>query len=200
MDTGCRDPPQQFPDGRAGHPLGAQVLASELQQQGGCVVLEGPGEQKVVEHFQRSRGGRRPAQPVQDLPQVLGAGAVLPAAVAGQRGRVDIQLVGEPVDRGGRSGGHVVGDEAEPGQGGKLQRQPEPVARPAVLGDQPPPGVGVEAEEGGEVFGPDVARIARQLRELGVGQHSHRHGGLVPRGSRVSGTTLTRAALGCGSE
>src|SRR5450759_1169215 len=54
--------------------------------------------------------GWPPVQPVEDLPQVLGASPVPAPAVAGEHGRVQPQLVGEAMHRGDRRRGQLVRD------------------------------------------------------------------------------------------
>lgn len=94
---------------------------------------------------------------------MIAAGAVLPAAVVGQAGRVDVELVGQAVHSGRRRAGQVIGDEAKPGQGAVLQAGTELVGGPPVLVNQPPPIILGQGEVGDEVLGGDLGREARQL-------------------------------------
>ncbi len=71
--AGGGHPTHERVDGRADHPLGPQVVARELDQQRGTVVLEGPGQEEVVEALQLASPCRPPAQAFQHLPQVVPA-------------------------------------------------------------------------------------------------------------------------------
>src|SRR5664280_812813 len=68
-----------------GHP--ASAFGARLERKGAP-----PGDQR----------GWPPVQPVEDLPQVLGASPVPALAVAGEHGRVQPQLVSEAMHRGDR--------------------------------------------------------------------------------------------------
>jgi hypothetical protein len=79
----------------AHHPFGPQVVAGELDQQRGAVVLEGPGQEEVVEGLQLPGAGAAPAEAPQHLSEVVPADPVLPAAVGGEGAGFDPEVVGE---------------------------------------------------------------------------------------------------------
>src|SRR5664280_1993267 len=76
-----------------GHP--ASEFGARLERKGAP-----PGDQR----------GWPPVQPVEDLPQVLGASPFPAPAVAGEHGRVQPQLVSEAMHRGDRRHGQLVRD------------------------------------------------------------------------------------------
>ncbi len=184
--------------GRADHPLCPQPVTGQLQQHTRRVVLQGSGEEELVEQLAFPAGTPAPAQPSQHLRPVLTAGAALPAAVGRQQIRcrlsIDRQGGGQAHKRGRRTARRVVGNPAQPRQRAQLDRGAEPVLV-AVESGQPRQVVRGEREERDQVLGGDLIRPAAEPGELGVGQEPNRHEARYPRRSQPDKTTQ-RSPLG----
>jgi hypothetical protein len=139
-------------------------------------VLQGPGEEEVVEGFELAPARAAPVEAGEDLPQVLGAGPFLPAAIVGDRADIYAELGGQALHRRLRGAAQVVGHETEPRQSAELEGEPEPVRRPPMLPPQPGQVLSLQAEERDQVVVVDLGRISRQPGQLGVGEKPGGHG------------------------
>ena len=138
-------------------------------------MLQSPIGQEVFQPLDVDRSGCPPAQAVQHLPEVFGAGPLLPSPVVGEHTGIDTELLGEPVHGSRRDSRQVIGYEAKPGKGTQLNRQAQPVGLPAMVFHHPAAITGLQGEVGDEVLSGDISREARQLGQLGVAQKPGRH-------------------------
>src|SRR5664280_185923 len=124
-----------------GHP--ASEFGARLERKGAP-----PGDQR----------GWPPVQPVEDLPQVLGASPVPAPAVAGEHGRVQPQLVSEAMHRGERRRGQLVRD-GTPTRAACTAATPAPAGSPGCAARRPATAgrPGFQLEEGDQVVGTGAA-------------------------------------------
>ena len=151
-----------------------QVLAPQAEQHARRVVLDRPREQELLRVLPFRPACGAPAQPGRDRPQMLGAG-LLPRPVPGQIGDRHPELHRDPVRRGRRHRGDLVRHETQPRQRTQLDRQPEPVPRPARRALQPGPIIRAKREIPDQLVATQLLRPRPQPLDFRIREEPRGH-------------------------
>ena len=171
--------------------VGGELLARQLPEQQGAVVLQGSVEQPAGQLLPLLGARLAVPQVVLDGEEVVGAG-LWPPAVGGQFLGWNLQLVGQEADDLGGGRAQVVRAEPQVAECPELEGEAEPAGVVDALVDLGPvrPGERVERHQ---VLVGDLGGEPAEPSPLGVGEELSRHEQAPP-----AVTTSARTPPGCG--
>jgi len=171
------DQPLQLSDPWPYYPEAEEVFAGQTQQQRGPVMFQGTVQEPPFELRQGAGRDLVEVQVTLDLAQVLGACLAPPGIVLQLVGR-NVELLGHEGNDSLRSGGQVIGTEAEIAERAKLQGKPQAVGGGRVPGELGTVGLG-EGEEGDQIGVDDLRREAVEPLAFGFAEEPDGHADLL---------------------